>query len=86
MLYNVRGAFSVRYGTVRCTVEGTRFQVEGGDTVKVGVLRGRVKVETPSGEQLIKKSQQVEISADGTMGETQEWSLCYLCGIHHTPY
>ena len=49
--YSVRDVFTVQYGTVQTSVEGTEFTVGGaGDVVTVTVVEGRVRVAAPGGE------------------------------------
>lgn len=49
--YALRGAFTVQFGTVQTTVEGTEFVVSGeGGRVVVTVVEGRVRVVHPDGE------------------------------------
>jgi hypothetical protein len=108
VLYKVKGAFSVDYGTIHCTVEGTLFEVVGpnptttlqaeGDhprdipedaapgTISVQVIKGKVRVSTPAGEELLTKGTRILISADGSLGEVTKWVECALCGYSHTPH
>ena len=83
--YSVRGAFTVRYGTVEAVVEGTQFEVHGPDPIWVGVMKGKVRVRTPDGEVLLKKDQKVEVNDAGSLGAVQDWSVCLDCGERHGP-
>ncbi len=65
--YRVRGAFSVRYGTVQTAVEGTEFAVRGlGDAddaaVRVTVVEGRVRVSGPGGEARVRRWQVADVA------------------------
>lgn len=83
--YNVRGAFTVKYGTVEAVVEGTKFEVHGLNPIWVGVMQGKVRVRTPKGEILLTKDQKVEVGEDDTLGPVQDWSVCMDCGERHGP-
>ena len=47
--YQLRGAFSVQYGHVEATVEGTRFLV-GAEQIEIAVAEGAVRVEDEAGD------------------------------------
>jgi hypothetical protein len=71
--YRLRGAFSVKYGPVETTVEGTKFVVGGTvEDVEVMVSEGRVKVQ--SGEEAVRVvgGQRVK-AADKKVTKPQEW-------------
>lgn len=61
--YSLRGAFVVRYGTVQTTVEGTEFAIDGdGDSVRITVIEGHVRVSAAAGEGRLQRWQTVETS------------------------
>lgn len=64
--YRVRGSFSVSYGSVQTTVEGTEFAVRVGEATVVSVAEGRVSVRNPDGEVHVRRGQVVEIAQTGT--------------------
>ncbi len=47
VMYMVKGAFSVKFGTVHCTVEGTKFEVIGPNQVTALHAPGDNKTEIP---------------------------------------
>ncbi len=68
----LRRAFTVSFGTVEATVEGTRFLVSGPDPVWVGVSEGRVRVREGEREQLVERGKQVRFAE--VLGELEPWN------------
>lgn len=68
----LRRAFTVSFGTVEATVEGTRFLVSGPDPVWVGVSEGRVRVREGDREQLVERGKQVQYAE--VLGELEPWN------------
>lgn len=63
--YRVRGRFSVTYGSVQTSVEGTEFAVSVGDLTVVSVAEGRVRVQNAEGTVSLRRGQVVEIPQVG---------------------
>jgi hypothetical protein len=72
--YRLRGNFSVEYGTVETTVEGTGFLVSGPDPVQVGVTEGLVKVRGSEGEVAVAKGETVSVAQKGNVKPPKEWT------------
>jgi len=68
----LRRAFTVSFGTVEATVEGTRFLVSGPDPVWVGVSEGRVRVREGEREQLVERGKRVRF--DKVLGDLEPWN------------
>ncbi len=60
--YQLRGAFSVEYGHVEATVEGTRFLIEQGD-IQLAVAEGAVRVKDESGGEALVGTREITSSA-----------------------
>lgn len=63
--YRVRGAFSVTYGNVQTSVEGTEFTVAVGETTVVSVAEGRVAVTNGESEVHLRRGQVIEMPQAG---------------------
>lgn len=78
VFYEVRSAFSVEYGTVETTVEGTRFRVAGdaldSGPVVVGVAEGRVRVTTPAGTVAVDAGQQAAVAPEAVPAAPSPWT------------
>ncbi len=64
VLYEVEGAFRVRYARTEAVVEGTRFLVRGAgaEPEAVVVYRGRVRVRNPQGEVVVTAGQMASLT------------------------
>ncbi len=63
--YRVRNSFSVTYGTVQTSVDGTQFAVSGGDAVQVTVIQGRVTVRNPASSTSVRGGQSIDVPTTG---------------------
>lgn len=75
VLYEVHGAFTVRYARFEALVEGTQFLVEGDELGhgSVAVSRGRVRVRSLQGEVRLRRGQLATLEP-GMPPERRAWS------------
>lgn len=66
--YRVRGAFSVTYGNVETSVDGTEFSVATGPLTVVTVAEGRVRVTNGETAVLVRRGEVVELPQSGSGG------------------
>lgn len=74
---SLKSDFSVRYGSVEATVEGTKFFVRGdpAGVVQVAVEQGRVRVKVPEGEVAVIAGRASRVTTGKAPTEPTRWAM-----------